>query len=151
LSPMLKAHRKEAMRGNGAELRDPTNFSVRTTHGEWEWIKSVAEDCGNTLAVFVNAAVESWLDPSVDIPRYIHMPPSGSIKRAVQVERDIVRRAESATLLDREARPLSLHRSDVVMSAILSYAQAYMDENPLLAGRIVADAARPALEAKLAA
>ena len=149
MSHQLKGHLTGALRGANAELRDPTNFTVRTTHGEWDWIKSVAQDSGYTLAVFVNAAVDSWLDPAVDIPRFIHMPPSGSIKRAVQVEREMVARAESAILLDREKRPLSLHRSDVVMSAILSYTQAHMDQNPLLAGRVIADAARPTLLSKL--
>lgn len=135
--------------------KNPTAFMVRTTLSEWDALKWAAENYGETIGQFAEDAILTWLDNKIDIPRRVFMPPLTNDTKRLHLDRTVVDAIDLVTFTDELDRPQPIAKSDIAMSAILSFVQGMLDNRPssdcleIPHGAAIIDKARPSLEVKL--
>lgn len=143
------------IRHQAAASCETTAFFVRSTAEEWECLQLAADQYGAPIGQFAADAIVSWLDPRIDIPRILQMPPLTNLKKRVHLDRAVVERIEQAHVRDVRGRPIQINKSDIGMSAILSFVQGVFDmRNGLYSrafpkGCTISDAARPSMDVQV--
>ena len=130
---------------------DATAMFVRSTEEEWACLQIAADQYGAPIGQFAADAILTWLDPRLDIPRTLLMPPLNNLKKRVHLDRSVIAKIKESALTDVRGRPIKVSQSDIGMSAILSFVQGMFDMRTGInkslypVGFTVSDAARPSM------
>ena len=144
------------VRHQAAASHDATAFFVRSTAAEWESLQLAAEIYGAPMGQFASDAILTWLDPKIKFPRILQMAPLNNLKKRVHLDRIVVDRIEQSSFLDTAHRPINVSKSDIGMSAILSFVQGVIDMRTGVCPRRypvgcrISDAARPSMSVQVA-
>lgn len=139
------------IRHQAAASAETTAFFVRSTDEEWSALQVAADQYGAGIGQFSADAILTWLDPKIDIPRVLQMPPLTNLKKRVHLDRKVVDHIDATQFCDVEGRPIKVSKSDIGMSAILSFVQGVIDLRTGIdprrypVGCTVRDAARPSM------
>ena len=139
------------VRHQAAASHEATAFFVRSTAAEWEALQLAADIYGAPMGQFASDAILTWLDPKIEFPRILQMAPLNNLKKRVHLDRIVVDRIEASAFLDVAARPIKVSKSDIGMSAILSFVQGVIDMRIGICPRrypvgcSISDAARPSM------
>lgn len=144
------------VRHQPAASHEATAFFVRSTAEEWACLQLAAELYGAPMGQFASDAILTWLDPKIKIPRVLQMAPLNNLKKRIHLDRKVVERVEASSFLDAANRPIKVSKSDIGMSAILSFVQGVIDMRTGICPRrypvgcTISDAARPSMTVEVA-
>ena len=139
------------VRHQSSATSEATAMFVRSTEEEWAYLQIAADEYGAPIGQFAADAILTWLDPGVDIPRTLLMPPLNNLKKRVHLDRSVIAQMKDSALCDARGRPIKVSQSDIGMSAILSFVQGVFDmrmgsiKSRYRTGTTVTDAARPSM------